>query len=76
MNIAVQMPSPMVTESLVTVWKIEPATDCCDLGNEERTYIWGVMNQRRRRNELERPCTHIGNVELKLGSDNNDGQGI
>ena len=40
-----QMLRPIVTESFVTVWKIEPAMDCCDLGNEERTYIWGVVNQ-------------------------------
>lgn len=36
-NIAVQIPKPIVTESLVIVWNMEPAMDCCELGNEERT---------------------------------------
>jgi len=49
--------------------------DCCDLGNEESTYIWGVVNQRCCRNQLVRSRTHIGNIELKIGSDDNDGQG-
>ena len=38
-DIAVQIPKPIVTENLVIVWNIEPAMDCCELGNEQRTYI-------------------------------------
>ncbi len=46
LNIAVEIPRPMVTQSLVTVLKIPPAMDCCLGGRDDITYMLATLNSR------------------------------
>ena len=51
-KMAAKMPRPVVTASLMVVWKTELTMDCCDLGNEDTTYIWDVSGQQYDRDWL------------------------
>jgi hypothetical protein len=59
-NIAVQAPVPSTVASLIVVWKMELAIDCCDFGKEDTTYILKLPSQHKRlgRKECSVECSH------------------